>query len=137
MKKVSVYYATYYGSLKIVIFVTEMTFLNTIIQFISEIWSFLCGQFCSNTVVGSRQAITSKHKYKSFMVINNNIFIFIAIKNDYTPMYHAYYKFCSTSLILRWLKYINEKTKVQNKAVKTVNEREDRQLRGRNIIYLI
>ena len=52
-------------------------------------------------------------------------------------MYHAHYNFNSTSLILRWLKYTNEKTKVENKVVKTVNEREDRQLRGKAIMNII
>ena len=45
-------------------------------------------------------------------------------------------KFHSISLICRWLKYINDKTKVENKVVKTKNEREDRQLRGKHIIYI-
>ena len=49
-------------------------------------------------------------------------------------MHHEYYQFHSISLICRWLKYINDKTKVENKALKTENEREDRQLRGKHII---
>ena len=54
----------------------------------------------------------------------------------YTPMFHEFNQFHSISLICRWLKYINDKTKVEHKAVKTKNEREDRQLRGKHIKYI-
>ena len=51
-------------------------------------------------------------------------------------LFHEFNQFHSISLICRWLKYINDKTKVEHKAVKTKNEREDRQLRGKHIKYI-